>query len=252
MPILSFVGEPNARLYNWVQPSSYWYSYRTRQTRLVTIGETHAFVRHVDIIPSLLSLPPDMFIQAVMGQPFEDRSEPISCRCLKIREHNKNDFPHIAYHGTNIKVIESILIDGLVMPSTVVSSGLRICPPNNHIARQETAFGIKDFSNGIFVTPSIYYCSDPAYAVTFTYNDERLICLLECSVKEGSFGRFKCTVPNYVAHPDDDINAIEWRLTNTADIEIISVLFIPVIKSKTEAARSRAKKLGVDRGCPIS
>ncbi|CAF5192590.1 unnamed protein product, partial [Rotaria sp. Silwood1] len=42
MPILSFVGEPNARLYNWVQPSSYWYSYRTRQTRLVTIGETHA------------------------------------------------------------------------------------------------------------------------------------------------------------------------------------------------------------------
>ncbi|CAF4631233.1 unnamed protein product, partial [Rotaria sp. Silwood1] len=158
----------------------------------------------------------------------------------------------IGYHGTNIKVIESILIDGLVMPSTVVSSGLRICPPNNHIARQETAFGIKDFSNGIFVTPSIYYCSDPAYAVTFTYNDERLICLLECSVKEGSFGRFKCTVPNYVAHPDDDINAIEWRLTNTADIEIISVLFIPVIKSKTEAARSRAKKLGVDRGCPIS
>ncbi|CAF4932837.1 unnamed protein product, partial [Rotaria sp. Silwood1] len=133
MPILSFVGEPNARLYNWVQPSSYWYSYRTRQTRLVTIGETHAFVRHVDIIPSLLSLSPDMFIQAVMGQPFEDRSEPISCRCLKIREHNKNEFPHIAYHGTNIKVIESILIDGLVMPSTVVSSGLRICPPSNHI-----------------------------------------------------------------------------------------------------------------------
>ncbi|CAF4907948.1 unnamed protein product, partial [Rotaria sp. Silwood1] len=175
MPIVSFVGEPNARLYNWVQPSSYWYSYRTRQTRLVTIGETHAFVRHVDIIPSLLSLPPDMFIQPVMGQPFEDRSEPISCRCLKIREHNKNEFPHIAYHGTNIKVIESILIDGLVMPSTVVSSGLRICPPSNHIARPTSAFGIADFSNGIFVTPSIYYCSDPAYAVTFTYNDERLI-----------------------------------------------------------------------------
>ncbi|CAF5080175.1 unnamed protein product, partial [Rotaria sp. Silwood1] len=25
MPIVSFVDEPNARLYNWVQPSSYWY-----------------------------------------------------------------------------------------------------------------------------------------------------------------------------------------------------------------------------------
>ncbi|CAF4864998.1 unnamed protein product [Rotaria sp. Silwood1] len=246
MPIVSFVGEPNARLYNWVQPSSYWYSYRTRQTRLIAIGETHAFVRHIDIIPSLLSLPPDMFIKATIGKLFEDRSKPVSCRCLKVREHNKKDFPHIAYHGTNVKAIESILMDGLVMPSTVVSSGLRICPPSNHIARQQTAFGIPDFSNGIFVTPSIHYCSDPAYAVTFTYNDECLIPVLECSVKDGSFKSFKCTVPGYVAHPDDDMNTIEWRLTNPANIMIISILFIPMIKSKAEASRLRAKKLGVD------
>ncbi|CAF3923853.1 unnamed protein product [Rotaria sp. Silwood1] len=246
MPIVSFVDEPNARLYNWVQPSSYWYSYRTRQTRLIAIGETHAFVRHIDIIPSLLSLPPDMFIKATIGKLFEDRSKPVSCRCLKVREHNKKDFPHIAYHGTNVKAIESILMDGLVMPSTVVSSGLRICPPSNHIARQQTAFGIPDFSNGIFVTPSIHYCSDPAYAVTFTYNDECLIPVLECSVKDGSFESFKCTVPGYVAHPDDDMNTIEWRLTNPADVVIISILFIPVITSKTEAAQSRAKKLGID------
>ncbi|CAF5170676.1 unnamed protein product, partial [Rotaria sp. Silwood1] len=86
MPIVSFVDEPNARLYNWVQPSSYWYSYRTRQTRLFTIGETYAFVRYIDIIPSLLSLPPDMFIKATIGKLFEDRSEPVSCRSLKVRE----------------------------------------------------------------------------------------------------------------------------------------------------------------------
>ncbi|CAF4726698.1 unnamed protein product [Rotaria sp. Silwood1] len=246
MPIVSFVDEPNARLYNWVQPSSYWYSYRTRQTRLFTIGETYAFVRYIDIIPSLLSLPPDMFIKATIGKLFEDRSEPVSCRSLKVREHKKKDFSHIAYHGTNVKAIESILMDGLVMPSTVVSSGLRICPPSNHIARQQTAFGIPDFSNGIFVTPSIHYCSDPAYAVTFTYNDECLIPVLECSVKDGSFKSFKCTVPGYVAHPDDDMNTIEWRLTNPANIMIISILFIPMIKSKAEASRLRAKKLGVD------
>ncbi|CAF4571104.1 unnamed protein product, partial [Rotaria sp. Silwood1] len=113
-------------------------------------------------------------------------------------------------------------------------------------ARPTSAFGIADFSNGIFVTPSIYYCSDPAYAVTFTYNDERLICLLECSVKDGTFNSFKSIVPNYVAHPGDDINAIEWRLTNPADIEIISVLFIPVTKSITEAVQARTKKLGID------
>ncbi|CAF4662046.1 unnamed protein product, partial [Rotaria sp. Silwood2] len=104
-------------------------------------------------------------------------------------------------------------------------------------------------SNGIFLTPSIHYCSDPTYAVTFTHHDECLIPVLECSVKSGSFDTFKCTVPTYVAHPDDDIKTIEWRLTNPANIEIISVLFIPVIKSKAEAAALRAKKLDVDPKC---
>ncbi|CAF4894223.1 unnamed protein product [Rotaria sp. Silwood1] len=246
MPVVSFKDEPNARLYNWVQPSPYWVSYRTGDSRLISIGDTHAFVRHTDIIPSQLSLPPDIFIRTASGKLLEIRHQPVSCYCLKIREHNKKDFPHIAYHGTNIKAIESILMDGLVMPNTVVSSGLRICPPSNHIPRGKSAFGIADFSNGIFVTPSIHYCSDPAYAVTFTYDDKLLIPVLECSVKDSSFQSFKSTVPNYVAHPGDDINAIEWRLTSPGHLEIISVLFIPVITSKNEAALSRVEKLGVD------
>ncbi|CAF1011952.1 unnamed protein product [Rotaria sordida] len=54
MPTVSFTDEPNALLYNWVQPSSYWFSYRTRQTRSVSIRETHAFIHHTDMIPSLL------------------------------------------------------------------------------------------------------------------------------------------------------------------------------------------------------
>ncbi|CAF4859775.1 unnamed protein product, partial [Rotaria socialis] len=91
-------------------------------------------------------------------------------------------------------------MDGIVMPSTVVCSGLRVCPPNNHIARGVKAFGVEDFSNGIFVTPSIHYCSDPAYGVQFQHDDESLIAVLECTVKDKSFTRYKCTVPNYVAH----------------------------------------------------
>ncbi|CAM2701482.1 unnamed protein product [Rotaria socialis] len=247
MPIVSYNGEPHARLYNWVSPTPYWFTYRTRQTRLIAIGETHAFVRHVEIIPSQLSLPPDMFIPGGIGRPLKIRDTPVYCKCLKIREHNKAEFPHVAYHGTNIKAIESILMDGIVMPSTVVCSGLRVCPPNNHIARGVKAFGVEDFSNGIFVTPSIHYCSDPAYGVQFQHDDESLIAVLECTVKDKSFTRYKCTVPNYVAHPDDDINNIEWRLSNPAELEIISVLFIPLVTSITETAQARAKKFAVDK-----
>ncbi|CAF3673449.1 unnamed protein product [Rotaria sp. Silwood1] len=247
MPTVLLAGEPNARLYNLAPLSSYWFSYRTGHTRLISIGETiHAFIRHENIIPSQLTLLPDMFIQAAVGKLFHSRDKPVSCYCLKICEHNKDVFPHIAYHGTNIKAIESILMDGLVMPSTVVSNGLRVCPSSNHIARGLQAYGVEDFSNGIFITPSIHYCSDPAYAVTFTHDDERLIAVLECTVKKDSFTTYKSTVPTYVAREGDDINAIEWRLTNTADIQIISVLLIPVVTSKTEEAKLRAKKLSVN------
>jgi ankyrin repeat protein len=246
MPIVSFNDNSTTRLYNWVQSSPYWFANNTRHIRLPFIGGVHAFVRHVDIIPSALTLPPDMFIQAATNKPFSTRDTPIYCQCLKIREHNVEKFPHIAYHGTNVKVIPSILMDGLVMPSTIVSSGIRVCPPTNHIARGETAFKIADFSNGIFISPSIHYCSDPVYAVTFTAGDQRLIAVLECSVKKGSFEAFPSTVTEYTPHPTDDINAIEWRLTNPAAIEIISILFIPVIKSRIQAARLRADKLGVD------
>ncbi len=247
MPIVSFSHELNARLYNWIQPSAYWFAYNSRQIRLPFIGGVHAFVRHVDIFPKrLLCLPPDMFIQAAIGKPFTSRLKPVPCQCLKIREHNTKDFPKIAYHGTSIKVISSILMDGLVMPSTVVSSGLRVCPPDNHIARGVKAFGIDDFSNGIFLSPSIHYCSDPAYAVSFSNGDQQLLAVLECSVKDGAYGYFKSTVPGYVPHPDDDINAMEWRFTNPAAIEINSILFISVLESKATAARLRASKLGVD------
>lgn len=246
MPIVSFNDKSNVRLYNWIQSSPYWFAYNTRHIRLPFIGGVHTFIGHVDIIPNALSLPPDMFIQGANGKPFITRQTPVYCQCLKIREHNTKDFPHIAYHGTSISVIPSILMDGLVMPSTVVSNGLRVCPPDNHIARKVSAFGINDFSNGIFLSPSIHYCSDPAYAVSFSNGDQRLLAVLECSVKKNSYGPFPSTVPGYQSHPDDDANALEWRFTNPAAIEIISILFIPVIKSRIEAARLRASKLGVN------
>jgi ankyrin repeat protein len=246
MPIVSFANDPNARMYSWIQPTPYWFAYSTRHIRLPFIGGVHAFIHHVDVIPSVLTLPPDIFIQAAVGKPFESRQTPVNCKCLKLRQHNTTAFPRIAYHGTSISVIRSILMDGLVMPSTVVSSGMRVCPPSNHIARGVSAFDIDDFANAIFLSPSIHYCSDPVYAVTFSDGDQRLLAVLECSVKNDSYGAFQSTVPTYVPHPDDDVDAMEWRFTNPAAIEIISILFIPVMQSRIAAAKSRANKLGVN------
>ncbi|CAF2502916.1 unnamed protein product [Rotaria sp. Silwood2] len=246
MPTVTINDETNVKLYTWMPNSSYWFSYSNQHNRLPRIGGLHALIRHVEIFSNALCLPPDMFIQAVVGQKFQLCQTPVACQYLNICDYDSQLFPHTAYHGTSINVIRSILMDGLVMPSTVVSNGFRVCPPANHIARGQEAFGIVDFANAIFVSPSIYYCSDPVYAVTFSHDDQRMIAVLECRVKKDAFGAFPSTVSTYKAHPSDNLKAIEWRITCPAAIRITGILFIPVIKSRTEAARLRAKKLDVD------
>ena len=245
MPIVTATKETNVKLYTWISNSGHWFSYTDQPNRLPYIGGLHAFIRHVEIIPKQLFLLPDMFIQAAGGNLLELRQQPVPCQYLKICDPDPERFPYIAYHGTSIGVIRSILMDGLVMANTVVSSGVRVCPPPNHIARGLKAFGINDFANAIFVSPSVHYSSDPVYARSFTFNDQSAIAVLECRLMKDSFQTFASTVPTYVAKPGDDINAIEWRITYPAAIRITGVFFIPMIKSISEAAKLRANKLGL-------
>jgi hypothetical protein len=239
LPIVSIAHQPNARLYTLAMPSSYWFSSDTRPNPLTMLGGTHAFIRHIDIIPKQLSLPADMIIAAALGQPLESRNNPVACTCLTLRKQDTSTFPHKAYHGTNIIAIQSILFDGFVVPGTVVSSGKRINPPTNHIARDVTAFSVPDFAAAIFLSPSVHYSSDPVYAISFSHGDQQLIPVLECSVKNKSYKTYPSTVSTYVKHPGDDMNAIEWRVEDPTNVEINAVLFITKIKSIDAARKER-------------
>jgi ankyrin repeat protein len=239
LPVVSIVNEPQARLYTLATPTPYWFTSDTRRTRLPMIGGIHASVRHADIIPGQLSLPKDMFIAAALGQPLSSRDDPVPCRYLVLREQDTSLFPHTAYHGTNIKAVRSILLDGLVMPGTVTTSGKRINPPENHIARDKAAYDKPDFATAIFLSPSVHYSSDPTYAIPFSDGDQQLIPVLECSLKRNSFSTNKCTVRDYAAHPGDDLASIEWRVTDPADVQINAVLFITKIESIAASKRER-------------
>ena len=48
--------------------------------------------------------------------------------------------------------------------------------------------------------------------------------------------------PFYMTHLDENINEIDWRLANSADIEITSVLFIPAVSKESAVALFRAWK----------
>ncbi|CAF2615292.1 unnamed protein product [Rotaria sp. Silwood2] len=239
LPEVSIVNEREARLYTLATSSSYWFSSHTRRTRLPIITGFHAFVRHVGIIPSQLTLPADMFIASALEQPLKSRDNPIPCTCLVLRKHNSSMFPHIAYHGTTINVIRSIVHDGLVIPGTITSSGKRINPPKNHFAREKTYFGVSDFAAAIFLSPSVYYSSDPTYAIPFSHGDQQLIPVLECSVKDKSYSTYPGTVGGYTKHPGDDVNALEWRINDPKNIEINAILFITQIESIAASKMAR-------------
>jgi hypothetical protein len=117
-------------------------------------------------------------------------------------------------------------MDGLVLPGTLVANGIRVTPPANHLPLYTNANNISNFTGAIFVSPSIYYSSDPVYATSFQYEGKRLLPVLECSVKTGSYTTHMSTLPNYIPHPTDDINVIEWRINDPIKLEINAVLFI--------------------------
>ena len=225
-PTVSFLNEPNARLYTLASPSPFWLTYETSQKRLPIVGGIHAFVRHVDIIPKVLSLPADMLLATMMELPLLRRNDPVRCNYLKLRVHNVDKFPFVVYHGTRIEAIRSIIVDGLVAPNTLVSNGTRVKPPAHHIPLYTNVNSISNFAGAIFASPSIHYSSHPIYATSFEYEGKRLLPVLECSVKNGSYTTHESTVSAYTAHPTDDINTIEWRINNPADIEINGILFV--------------------------
>ncbi len=254
LPVVSIINDPYARLYTLASPSSHWFTFETHRIyRLPMINGVYAFVHHVDIIPNHLTLPADVFIAAALGQPLISRNNPVPCRCLVLRERNTRTFPRIAYHGTNINAVRSILLDGLVVPGTVVSSGIRVAPPTNHFAREDMHFNVPNFADAIFLSPSIHYSSDPTYATPFSDGDQQLIPVLECSVKRGSCDTFRCTVKGYVNYAGDDLNAIEWRVKDPTNIEINAVLFITKINSITDSKTARLTNINPSsNGCIIA
>jgi hypothetical protein len=252
LPAVSIINEPYARLYTLAAPAPYWFASDTRRSHLPTIRGIHAFVRHADIIPGQLTLPPDMFIAASLGQPLKSRDTPVPCTCLVIRERDTRTFPHIAYHGTNINAIRSILLDGLVAPGTVVSSGLRVTPPSHHFSRKNTHSYIRNFADAIFLSPSIYYSSDLTYATKFSDGDRQVIPILECGVKSGSYATNAKTVERYIQHPGDDLKSIEWRVTDGTNVEINAVLFITEIDSIIASKKARMTTISPSSdGCII-
>jgi hypothetical protein len=132
-----------------------------------------------------------------------------------------------AWHGTNFKNLESIADIGLKPAGGLLKDGKenKVCV--NHIGRDKTVDDIKDWANGIFVSPSIFYCAHPAYAKEISCNNISWKVFVEVKVKPNSFHEYKSTCPQYVPKVNEP-KMLEYRIPaeKEKDVQVVSLTFV--------------------------
>jgi hypothetical protein len=163
--------QSDVRLYMLTMPLSHLFTSDTRSNQLSTLDGIH--------VPSSLKA----------------RNNSISSTCLTLREQETITFSHVDYHETNMGVIQSHLLDDLVLPDTVVSNGKRVNPSPNHIPCTLSVQDTSDFPTSIIRNPRVYYSPKILYAMRFTHDDQKLKAIRKRHVKRNSFKEVKCTIP---------------------------------------------------------
>lgn len=132
-----------------------------------------------------------------------------------------------AWHGTNFTCLESIAEIGLKPAGGKLKNGdeLQVCI--SHIGRDKTIDKIPDWANGIFVSPSIFYCGYPAYAKEIASKNETYRVLVEVRVKPKSYYERESTCPKYILK-NDEPKKLEYRIDakNENDVKVVSLTFV--------------------------
>ena len=131
------------------------------------------------------------------------------------------------WHGTNFNCIESIAEMGLKPAGEKLKDGSEIQVCIYHIERERTVDKFKDWANGIFVSPSIFYSAYPAYAKEISINNELYKVLVEVRVKPESYYEHKSTCPNYKPKIGEPEN-VEFRIdaSKEEDVQVVSLTFV--------------------------
>ena len=120
-----------------------------------------------------------------------------------------------AWHGTRMKNVASIFAHGLQASGTDVK-GVVLTPPVGHYKLGDTHFGIKNWANAIFVSPSILYAGHPCYSERIISDGVQWCVLLGVYCKAGSYSSHNSTVTK-----DDPVDGEptvpEWRVDVQGD-----------------------------------
>ena len=132
-----------------------------------------------------------------------------------------------AWHGTHFTCLESIAEIGLKPPDQLSSQGKEIKIHVHHIERGVTVASVPDWANGIFVSPSIFYCANPAYSKEISCKNELYKVFVEVRLKPCSFKSYGSTCPNHKAIKGEP-KVLEYRIDpkNQEDVQVFSLTFV--------------------------
>ena len=112
------------------------------------------------------------------------------------------------------------------LSETKHENGLEIKPLENHINRYVTVNNVEDWAKAIFVSPSIFYSANAAYAKVIQSCGKEWLILIEARAKIGSYVTRESTVFNYKYMEGEPKDDIEFRIEKECDVIVISICFL--------------------------
>jgi len=130
-----------------------------------------------------------------------------------------------AWHGTKLKVLESIADYGLLPAGTKLENGMSIRVNSGHIPLEQSLFEIKKWGKAVFVSPSIFYSAHVDYSERINSFGKTWCVLVEARIRPGS----------YTIHPPTSIhtgligepNDLEYRVNMENDSQLIDFTPLP-------------------------
>lgn len=157
---------------------------------------------------------------------------PVGYQSFGIKVSNFIENTCVGFHGTSLRAAKSIIENGFLLPSQFhgVLEG--------HYKLNECIFGINNFADAIFVSPSIKYSSFAYAANIVAQNDDTfvetgnlklnqiLMIILQVRVKPNSFTVNKNTTILNINDRHYSNNELEWRIPNPNDLFPYRLLYI--------------------------
>ena len=118
----------------------------------------------------------------------------------------------VGWHGTKSMHLASIFKHGLKPSGTTLPSGEKIEPPKGHIPLGTANKGFENWTEAVFVSPSLLYASHRAYAEKVISENKRWCVLVMARVKPGSYTAHPPTVSPPHQFSKDEPQDSEFRI----------------------------------------